>query len=309
MHTDDFFWISMTSTYFLAYCRFHICSHTASNTLTWQSQYILLMKVGSNTSGVWPLTPLLTSLMSVGLWKGKKTRYHSPHDTLPPRRDLELCRDRGEAQWRSAPLKLHMVCTMSVHFEWKRWPHTFMLEWREKVKVRIWKGFFSYLMCMRSWNKVYLKVLPSLICNDSPIQISAPLSVLTTSFLFVIMMTLIFCTLPRSTLHQGLDCVWVRVQEYRSPKFETLFPSTALPATAEPLVVDCSALSSSAKFLRGSPYKNIQISITHGNHIIYSRGKHPFTCQHSRCQHQGYAWVNNDVNLTVSLLNDMHVYF
>lgn len=147
--------------------------------------------------------------------------------------------------------------------------------------------FFSHVMCVRGWDKVYLKVLPSPICNDSPVQISAPLS--TISFLFVIMTTFILCTFPRSTLHQGLDCVWVRVQECRSPKFESLFPSTALPATAEPLVVDCSALSSSAKFLRGSPYKNIQISITHGNHIIYSRGKHLFTCQHSRCQHQGYA--------------------
>lgn len=141
-------------------------------------------------------------------------------------------------------------------------------------------------MCVRGWDKVYLKVLPSLICNDSPIQISAPLSVLMTPF--AIMITLIFCTLPRSTLHQGLDCVWVRVQEL-SPKCESLFPSTALPAPAELLVVDCSALLPSAKFMRGSPYKNIQISITHGNHIIHSRGKHLFTCQHSRCQHQGYA--------------------
>lgn len=148
--------------------------------------------------------------------------------------------------------------------------------------------FFSCLMCVGGWNKFYLKVLPSLICNDFPIQISVPLSVLTASFLFVIMMTLTLCTFPRSTLHQGLDCVWVRVQEL-CPKFESLFPSTALSATAEPLVVDCSALLSSAKFLRGSPYKNIQISITHENHIIHSRGKHQFTCQQSRCQHQGYA--------------------
>lgn len=148
--------------------------------------------------------------------------------------------------------------------------------------------FFPYLMCVWGWIKVYLKVLPSLICNDFSIQTSAPLSVLTASFLFVIMMTFILRTFPRSTLHQGLDCIWVRVQEL-CPKFESLFPSTALPATAEPLVVDWSALLSSAKFLRRSPYKYIQISIMHGNYIIYSRGKHQFTCQYSWCQHQRYA--------------------
>lgn len=129
------------------------------------------------------------------------------------------------------------------------------------------------VICVLGCNRVYLKVLPSLICNDFPIQTSAPLSVLTASFLFVIMMIFILHTFPRSTLHQGLDCVWVRVQEL-CPKFESLFPSTALPATAEPLVGDWSALLSSAKFLRGSPYKYIQISIMYGNHIIYSRGKH-----------------------------------
>lgn len=110
---------------------------------------------------------------------------------------------------------------------------------------------------LQVWNGVYLIAPPSFIFCGPPIQISAPLRVLSPSSLFVNMMAFILYFFFRSTLHQGLDSVWVRVQEL-CVKFESLLPSTALPAAADSFVEDCSVFFPSAKFWRRLPDRNKQ---------------------------------------------------
>lgn len=100
-------------------------------------------------------------------------------------------------------------------------------------------------------------VLPSFIFSDSPIQISAPLSMLSSPSLAVNMMEFIVYISCRSTLHQGFDCVCVSVHEL-CVKFESLLPSTALLAAADSLVEDCSEIFFQAKFLLRWPNRDKQ---------------------------------------------------
>lgn len=98
---------------------------------------------------------------------------------------------------------------------------------------------------------------PSFIVSDCPIQISAPLREPLPSSLLVNMTAFILYVVFRSTLHQGLDWLSVRVQEL-CVKLESLLPSTALPAAADSFVEDCSASFPSAKFCRRLPDGNKQ---------------------------------------------------
>lgn len=150
--------------------------------------------------------------------------------------------------------------------------------------MRLQDGFYS-LAC---WITVYLMVLPSFIFSDSPIQISAPLSLLSSSSLFVNMMAFIVYISSKSTLHQGFDCVCVRVQEL-CVKLESLLPSTALSAAADSFVEDCSEFFCNAKFWLRWPNRNkkhlSQMETTLFTSFTQMR-QHQITCQHSGCQHK-----------------------
>lgn len=200
--------------------------------------------------------------------------------------------------WRLSLRNGRDHCTPSCQSGEKR------TEWGSRMLVPVYR--------LQVWNEVNLMLLPSFVFSDSPIQISAPLRVLLPSSRFVNMMAFSLYIFCRSTLHQGLDSVWVRVQELRV-KFESLFPSTALPAAADSLVEDCSEFFPSARFWLRWPDRSKRWSLLNMETTLFivftQMWQHQITCQHSWYQHEGHAWVNRDVNLTLSPINCFKCFF
>lgn len=98
---------------------------------------------------------------------------------------------------------------------------------------------------------LHLTLLTSLSLSEIPIQISTPCSLVFLSSTLVMAMASILYSSCRSTLHQGPDSDWVRVQVALSAG--SLFPSTALPAAAASFSDDWTAGLFSATFRTTCP--------------------------------------------------------